>query len=74
VTKLKGGIIYFGSWFQRCQSMVLAPLIWACDETDHYGGGGAVKQSCSVHVVQEAERKGEKGQGQDKLFKVISPQ
>lgn len=54
--------------------MVLAPLIWACDETDHYGGRGAVKQSCSVHVVQEAERKGEKGQGQDKLFKVISPQ
>lgn len=60
---LKGGQVYFNSWFQRFHSIVgWLHCFGVCGRTEHHGGEHFVEWSCSPHCGQEAKREG-KGRG-----------
>jgi hypothetical protein len=54
--KAKGGMINFGSWFQRFKSMVTWPhCSRPYGKAEYHGRKYTVEQSCSHHSSQEAE-------------------
>jgi hypothetical protein len=68
IINLLGGKIYFGSWFQRFQSVVgWLPCFCTCGEAIYHGGKCVADQICSTYGGQEAENG--KGQGPNILFK-----
>jgi hypothetical protein len=52
ISTLKGRKVYFGSWFEISNHEMLC----TCVEAEHHGLEAEVKQRCSSHESQEAER------------------
>jgi hypothetical protein len=66
----QGGIVYFGSWFHRVQSMVAWPM--SLGRTSWWQKHMA-EDSCSPHGRQEAGKRLKKGPGQNTAPKDTLP-